>query len=211
MINHPVTGEWSLDDRARRSSEGGAARALHAGTRLLKRLTTFWGLVSAYWFSERWREAWLLSVIVLAITVLLSKAAVWTATASADFIASLAEFHRPDVADPARVILLSALAFFGIAFSRSAGLAVRHLVSTTLHRRARHWLIARFDAEILSDRRIAFDLMSDRGADGDTARLPDSIDQRLDTCTDHLYGGTDRPRDGLLRRGGCRSGSSRRR
>ena len=28
--------------------------------------------------------------------------------------------------------------------------------------------------------------MSDRGADG---RLPDSIDQRLDICTDHLYGG----------------------
>ena len=31
--------------------------------------------------------------------------------------------------------------------------------------------------------------MSDRGADGKDARLPDSIDQRLDTCTDHLYGG----------------------
>ena len=31
--------------------------------------------------------------------------------------------------------------------------------------------------------------MSDRGSDGRDARLPDSIDQRLDTCTDHLYGG----------------------
>ena len=31
--------------------------------------------------------------------------------------------------------------------------------------------------------------MSDRGSDGKDARLPDSIDQRLDTCTDHLYGG----------------------
>ena len=55
--------------------------------------------------------------------------------------------------------------------------------------RRRRWLIARFDAEILSDQRIALDLMSDRGADGKDARLPDSIDQRLDTCTDHLYGG----------------------
>jgi vitamin B12/bleomycin/antimicrobial peptide transport system ATP-binding/permease protein len=155
----------------------------------LKRCTTFWGLVSAYWLSERWREAWTLTVVVLAITALLGKAAVWTATASADFIASLAEFNRPDVADPARVILLSAMAFFGISLSRSAGMAVRHLVSTTLHRRSRQWLIARFDAEILSDRRIALDLMSDRGSDGKNARLPDSIDQRLDTCTDHLYGG----------------------
>ena len=152
----------------------------------MKRCTSFWGLVSAYWLSDRWREAWGLTVVILAITLLISKAAVWAAEASADFIASLAEFHRAGAVDPARVILLSGLAYFGIAFSRSVGLAFRHLVSTTLHRRARHWLVARFDAEMLSDQRIALDLMSDRGADG---RLPDSIDQRLDICTDHLYGG----------------------
>jgi ABC-type uncharacterized transport system fused permease/ATPase subunit len=155
----------------------------------LKRLTTFWGLVSAYWLSERWREAWLLTGVVLAITLLLSKAAVWAATASADFIASLADFHNPQVAEPAQAILLAALAFFGISMARSAALAVRHLVSTTLHRRSRAWLIARFDGEILSDQRIAFDLMSDRGAEEGSARLPDSIDQRLDICTDHLFGG----------------------
>jgi putative ATP-binding cassette transporter len=155
----------------------------------LKRCSTFWGLVSAYWISERWREAWILTVVVLAITALVSKAAVWTATASADFIASLAEFHRPDIADPGRVILLSAMAYFGLSIARSAGLAVRHLVSTTLHRKARRWLIARIDAEILADPRIAFDLMSDRGSDGKEPRLPDAIDQRLDICTDHLYGG----------------------
>ena len=160
-----------------------------AGASGMKRCTSFWGLVSAYWFSERWREAWALTTVVLAITLLVSKAAVWTATASADFIASLAEFHRPDAVDPARVILLSGLSYFAIAFSRSTGLALRHLVSTTLHRRARRWLIARFDAEILSDQRIALDLMSDRGSAGNDGRLPDSIDQRLDICTDHLFGG----------------------
>jgi ABC-type uncharacterized transport system fused permease/ATPase subunit len=155
----------------------------------LKRCTTFWGLVSAYWVSERWREAWTLSVVVLAITALLSKAAVWTATASADFISSLAEFNRPDVAEPGRVILLSAMAFFGIFVSRSLGVAVRHLVSITLHRRARRWLVARFDAEILSDQRIALDLMSDRGSEGQAGGLPDAVDQRLDVCTGGLYGG----------------------
>ena len=81
------------------------------------------------------------------------------------------------------------MTFFGISFARSAGLAFRHLMSSTLHRKARRWLIARFDGEILSDQRIALDLMSDRGSDGKDARLPESIDQRLDTCTDHLYGG----------------------
>ena len=155
----------------------------------MTRFTTFWGLVSAYWISDRWREAWTLSAVVLAITALLSKAAVWTATASADFIASLAEFHRPDVAEPARVVLLSALAFFGISLARSAGVAIRHLVSITLHRRARRWLVARFDAEILSDQRIALDLMSDRGSVGAAGRLPDAVDQRLDVCTEGLYGG----------------------
>lgn len=155
----------------------------------MRRCTTFWGLVTAYWFSDRWREAWGLTVVVLVVTLLISKAAVWTATASADFIASLAEFHRPGTADPARVILLAALAYFGISVARSAGLAFRHLCSTTLHRRARRWLIARFDAEILSDQRIALDLMSDRGSEGRDTRLPDSIDQRLDVCTDHLFGG----------------------
>lgn len=165
------------------------SRSPWQGVHTVKRCTTFWGLVSAYWLSERWREAWALTAVVLAITLLVSKAAVWTATASADFIASLAEFHRPGAVDPGRVILLSGLAYFGIAVSRSAGLAFRHLVSTTLHRRARRWLIARFDAEILSDQRIALDLMSDRGSAGNDGRLPDSIDQRLDVCTDHLFGG----------------------
>ena len=155
----------------------------------MKRCTTFWGLVSAYWLSERWREAWLLGAIVLAITLVISKAAVWTATASADFIASLADLSHANAPGAGRAILLSGLAYFAISLSRSAGLAIRHLVSTTLHRRSRQWLISRFDAEILSDRRIAFDLMSDRGADGKDGRLPDAIDQRLDTCTDHLYGG----------------------
>ncbi len=192
-----MRGEWSRDDDGTDDTpEGGRRKSAAPETCPLKRLTTFWGLVSAYWLSDRWREAWALSVVVLAITLLLSKAAVWAATASADLIASLADLHQPDLVDPGRVILLAALAYFGIAFSRSAGMAVRHLVSTTLHRRARKWLIARFDAEILSDERIAFDLMSDRGAagggdeaPGGKARMPDSIDQRLDTCTDHLYGG----------------------
>lgn len=159
----------------------------------MKRCASFWGLVSAYWLSDRWREAWTLTAIVLAITAILSKAAVWTATASADFIASLAEFHRPETENPGQVILLAAMTYFAICIARSAGLACRHLVSTTLHRRARRWLIARFDAEILSDQRIALDLMSDRGSAegkaGKEQRLPDSIDQRLDVCTDHLYGG----------------------
>jgi len=151
----------------------------------------FWGLVTAYWRSERWLEAWSLTLAVLATTTLLSKASVWTATASGDFIAALAGYHAPDVGvDPTALLITSALAFFAIHVSRAGGVAIRHLISTTLHRRARAWLVERFNGEILANQRIAFDLMSDRGADGaDRTRLPDAIDQRIDECSIGLYGG----------------------
>jgi ABC-type uncharacterized transport system fused permease/ATPase subunit len=155
----------------------------------LKKLRSFWGLVAAYWISERWREAWVLTVVALAMTALLSKAGVWTATASADFIASIAEFHSPHNADPAGGLLLAGLLFFAIFVSRAGGMAMRHLIAITLHRRARGWLVARFDAEILSDERLAFDLVSDRADGGGPGRLPDAIDQRIDECTTGLYGG----------------------
>ena len=155
----------------------------------LGRFTTFRGLVSGYWVSERWKEAWSLTVVVFALTTLLSKASVWTATASADFLAALTGFHRPGVADPAGVLLMAAVVYLAIFISRAGGVACRHFLSSTLHRRARAWLVGRFDAGILSDERVAFDLMSDRADDGGAAGLPDAIDQRIDECSGGLYGG----------------------
>lgn len=155
----------------------------------MQRVRTFWGLVTAYWISERWREAWALTVVVFSMTTLLSKASVWTATASADFLAALTGFHDASVADPARVLATAGFAYLAIFVSRAGGVALRHLFSATLHRRARAWLVGRFDAEMLSDERIAFDLTSDRAEGGGEARLPDAIDQRIDECSGGLYGG----------------------
>ena len=61
----------------------------------------------------------------------------WAATASADFLASIADFHRPDNADPTHALLLSAAVFFAVSVSRAGGVALRHLLMITLHRRAR--------------------------------------------------------------------------
>ncbi len=169
-----------------------AARSCPVKTKAegVRRLTGFWGLLSAYWLSERWREAWLLTAIIVAITTLLSKASVWVAVASADFLASLANFHNAEPGvDPARVILLAAGAYLGIFLARAAGTALRHFVSTTLHRRARGWLVAQFNTAILADGRIALDLTSDRSAPRGTPRMPDAIDQRVDECSAGLYGG----------------------
>ncbi len=156
----------------------------------MKRLSGFWGLIFAYWTSERWREAWVLTGIVLAMTTLLSKASVWVALASADFLASLANFHSADAGpDPARVVLLAAGAYLAIFLLRSTGVAARHYVSATLHRRARGWLAGRFNDAILSDEHVTLDLMSDRSETGGRPRMPDAIDQRVDECSSGLYGG----------------------
>lgn len=156
----------------------------------MKRLSGFWGLLFAYWTSERWREAWLLTVVVLAMTTLLSKASVWVAIASADFLASLVNFHSPEAgADPGRTVLLAAAAYLAIFLGRSTGVALRHYISATLHRRARGWLVGQFNDAILADERVALDLMSDRSEAGGTSRMPDAIDQRVDECSASLYGG----------------------
>ncbi|SNS59857.1 ABC transporter ATP-binding protein/permease [Tropicimonas sediminicola] len=156
----------------------------------MKRLSGFWGLLSAYWVSERWREAWLLTAVIIALTTLLSKASVWVAMASAEFLASLANFHSLEAAtDPVRVVLLAAGTYLAIFVARTAGVALRHFISTTLHRRARGWLVAQFNQAILSDERTALDLMSDRSEAGGTSRMPDAIDQRIDECSAGLYGG----------------------
>lgn len=156
----------------------------------MKRLSGFWGLLFAYWTSERWREAWSLTIIILVMTTLLSKASVWVAIASADFLASLAGFHGPDAAiHPGRTVLLAASVYLAVFLARTAGIGLRHFVSTTLHRRARGWMVARFNQAILSDERIALDLMSDRSATRGTPRMPDAIDQRVDECSAGLYGG----------------------
>ncbi|MBL3552960.1 ATP-binding cassette domain-containing protein [Rhodovulum sulfidophilum] len=156
----------------------------------MRKLTGFWGLVTAYWVSSRWAEAWALTIVVFGLTTLLSKASVWVATSSADFLAALANFHRAEAGvDPAEVLLMAAAALVGIYAARACGVALRHFLSSTLHRRARAWLVGRFDAAILADERIAFDLMSDRSETARGARLPDAIDQRLDECSIGLYGG----------------------
>lgn len=156
----------------------------------LGRFTDFWKLLRAYWVSDRWKEAWLLTVAVMVLTTLLSKASVWTAMASANFIAALANFHTGELGPrPVKAVLIAALGFCGIYLARTAGGALRHFIAATLHRRARNWLVAQFNQAILADERIAFDLMSDRTAEAGRPRLPDAIDQRVDECSIGLYGG----------------------
>ncbi|MFN3612969.1 MAG: ATP-binding cassette domain-containing protein [Rubrimonas sp.] len=154
-------------------------------------LCGFWGLAFAYWRSSRWIEAWALTIAVFVATTLLSLTSVWAATSTADLMSALARFHTPPEGGDAAAILVSAVTIIVVVhLGRAMGAAGRHFMAATLHRRARAWLVDRFDAAILADPRVAMDLMSDRGDGRDGARrLPEGIDQRVDQCTTGLYGG----------------------
>ena len=48
-------------------------------------MRSFWGLMKAYWFSERWMEAWFLTAVIAVLTAGLSKISVWIAETSGVF------------------------------------------------------------------------------------------------------------------------------
>jgi ABC-type uncharacterized transport system fused permease/ATPase subunit len=58
-------------------------------------MQTFWGLMRAYWFSERWKEAWLLTSVVILLTAAGSKASVWIAEASGELVNAIAYLQDP--------------------------------------------------------------------------------------------------------------------
>ncbi|GAB5375827.1 MAG: ABC transporter ATP-binding protein/permease [Acuticoccus sp.] len=161
------------------------------GNTPVSRMRGFWGLLTSYWLSERWVEAWSLTVAIFALTTLLSKSSVWAAMASADFLSAIVRFHAPaDGVDPVTVLMTAVGAFGAIHLGRIAGIGVRHFLSTTLHRKARGWTQGRFSAALLSRNHIAMSLMSNRDARPGTAgRMPDNVDQRVDECTASLFAG----------------------
>lgn len=42
-------------------------------------MTSFWGLMRAYWVSDRWKEAWALTIAIFLMTAFVSKTTVWVA------------------------------------------------------------------------------------------------------------------------------------
>ena len=55
----------------------------------------FWGLMRAYWLSERWPEAWSLTAVIILLTALSAMASVWFAEASGRLMSAIAFLHSP--------------------------------------------------------------------------------------------------------------------
>lgn len=154
-------------------------------------MRSFWGLMRAYWFSDRWKEAWGLTLVIALLTALSSKASVWMAEASGDLVNSIAFFHDPTNAAPLASLLTSAGTLLLLVLIKDAGFTgIRHLFSTTLHRKWRGWLDSRFNAALLDANHTHFHVQHDTvDTNGVGMPAPDNIDQRVQDSIKGMTGG----------------------
>lgn len=145
----------------------------------------FWGLMRAYWFSDRWREAWALAVVIALLTALSSKAGVWFAEASGELVNSIAFFHDAANTNPLAALLTNAGWLVLLVVIKDAGITgARTLVSATLHRKWRGWLNSRFNEALLDTNHTHF-----HAQHGSDAAAPDNIDQRVQESIKDMTGG----------------------
>ncbi|MBL8583774.1 MAG: ABC transporter ATP-binding protein/permease [Rhizobiaceae bacterium] len=152
-------------------------------------MRTFWGLMRAYWLSDRWKEAWGLTLSIILLTALSSKAAVWFAVASGELVNAIAFFHDADNANPLASLLTHAATLVALVIFKDAGLTgVRHLVSATLHRKWRGWLDERFNAALLDANHTHYHVQNGASL-GVGGNAPDNIDQRIQESVKDMTGG----------------------
>ncbi len=147
-------------------------------------MQSFWGLMRAYWFSDRWREAWGLTLVVAFLTAFSSKVGVWFAVASGELVNSIAYFHSPTNEAPLASLLSNAAFLVALVVFKDAGITgTKSFVSATLHRRWRAWLNSRFNDALLDANHTHFH--AQHGAD----TAPDNIDQRIQESIKGMTGG----------------------
>lgn len=154
-------------------------------------MRNFWGLMKAYWWSERWREAWGLTFAIVVLTALSSKASVWMAEASGALVNSIAFFHDAGNATPVASLFSSAGVLLLLVIVKDAGMiGVRHWFSSTLHRRWRGWLNERFNEALLDANHTHFHLQHGAAdASGTSVAPPDNVDQRVQESIKGMTGG----------------------
>ena len=154
-------------------------------------MRNFWGLMIAYWLSERWRDAWGLTMGILVLTALSAKASVWFAIASGELVSGIAYIHHPTTPTTLTSLLNTASTLAIIAIVKDIGFTtIRHFWATTLHRKWREWLDGRFNEALLNSNQTHFHLQQ-MGTDeaGSAIPAPDNIDQRVQESIKGMTGG----------------------
>lgn len=154
-------------------------------------MRSFWGLMFAYWLSERWQEAWGLAAIIVVLTALSAMASVWFAEASGELVSAIAFLHHPENPTTLETILEAAASLATIVVVREVGFtAFRHFFSTTLHRKWRAWLDRRFNEALLDSNHTHFHLQQGAAEAVPTkVAVPDNIDQRIQESIKGMTGG----------------------
>lgn len=161
-------------------------QSLNAGNRTaVSQMTSFWGLMRAYWVSDRWKEAWALTIAIFIFTAFISKTTVWVAEASGHLMNSIVNVKSAPVQNPLMAIALNAGVLILLMLGKDVLLVgFRHLLSTTLHRKWRKWLNDSFSDAMLDRNHTHFHLQQGKGAN-----LPDNVDQRLQESIKGMTGG----------------------
>ncbi|TGV16233.1 ABC transporter ATP-binding protein/permease [Mesorhizobium sp. M8A.F.Ca.ET.173.01.1.1] len=151
-------------------------------------MRNFWGLVRAYWVSDRWKEAWTLTLVIALLTALSSKASVWFAMASGELVNSIAFLHDAANTRPLETILTNAGVLVLLVLLKDAGFTgIRNLVSATLHRKWRGWLNDQFNQALLDGNHTHFHAQHGSADGGIVA--PDNVDQRIQESIKDMTGG----------------------
>ncbi|WP_343314837.1 ABC transporter ATP-binding protein/permease [Brucella sp. BE17] len=148
-------------------------------------MTSFWGLMRAYWVSDRWKEAWALTIAIFVLTAIVSKTTVWVAEASGLMMNSIVNVNTAPVQHPLLAIAANAGILIALMLAKDVMLVgSRHFLSTTLHRKWRKWLNDQFSSAMLNGRHAHFHLQQGRGKDH-----IDNVDQRLQESVKGMTGG----------------------
>ncbi|MBZ9747143.1 ABC transporter ATP-binding protein/permease [Mesorhizobium sp. CO1-1-7] len=151
-------------------------------------MRNFWGLVRAYWISDRWKEAWALTLVIALLTALSSKASVWFAMASGELVNSIAFLHDAANTRPLETILTNAGILVLLVMLKDVGFTgVRNLVSATLHRKWRGWLNDQFNQALLDGNHTHFH--AQHGSPDGGIVAPDNVDQRIQESIKDMTGG----------------------
>lgn len=188
-----VTKNDHLDGNVIRAyrSRPSIQKPLHPGIATPKPLTPvssmrgFWGLIRAYWFSDRWKEAWSLTIVIALLTALSSKTGVWFAEMSGELINSIAFYHDAANTTPLRSLLTNAGMLVLLVIIKDAGITgTKSFISATLHRKWRFWLNGRFNEALLDQNHTHF-----HAQNGASNEAPDNIDQRVQESIKGMTGG----------------------
>lgn len=148
-------------------------------------MTSFWGLMRAYWVSDHWKEAWLLTGAIFLMTAFVSKTTVWVAEASGHLMNSIVNVNTAPLQNPLLSVATNAGILILLMLVKDVMLVgSRHFLSTTLHRKWRKWLNTQFSHALLNSKHTHFHVQQGRGMD-----QIDNVDQRLQESIKGMTGG----------------------